>query len=129
MKYLLLLLVIPALSASECGKKKEKAVTDNETNQVVDSTTLPVCLQQLIDNAKKEDPPNLPEQVDVYLYKGNKVYLVTAPCCDFFNLVYDDSCKTICAPSGGITGRGDGRCPDFDSVAKLVKQIWKKPSK
>ena len=129
MKYLLLLLIIPAISGSECGKKKDKAKADTETEQLIDSTALPACVQQLIDDAKKEDPPNLPEQVDEYLYKGKKIYLVTAPCCDFFNMVYDDSCKNICAPTGGITGRGDGRCPDFDSVAKLVKQIWKKPSK
>ena len=98
MKYLLILLVFPFLSASECGKKKEI-------------------------------PPNPPLQVDEYLYNGKKVFLFTAPCCDFFNMVYDDSCKAVCAPSGGITGKGDGKCEDFATTAKFVKSIWKNAEK
>ena len=123
MKYLLLLFAIPFLSASECGNKKEKEAVAGES----DTTALPACVQKLIDDAKKEDPPMPPVQVDEYLYKGKKVYLFTAQCCDFYNMVYDDSCKNLCAPSGGFTGRGDGKCPDFDSTAKLVRTIWKNP--
>jgi hypothetical protein len=121
MKYMLLLFATPFLSASECGSKKKEAVSGNIHNNV-----LPACVQKLIDDAQKEDPPMPPVQVDEYLYKGKKVYLFTAQCCDFYNMVYDDSCKNICAPSGGFTGRGDGKCPDFDSTAKLVRTIWKK---
>ena len=123
MKYLLLLLVIPFLSASDCGSKKEKKAVDSKT----DTTVLPACVQKMIDDAKKEEPPMPPVQVDEYSYKGKKVYLFTSQCCDFYNLVYDDSCKNLCAPNGGFTGRGDGKCPDFDSTAKRVRTIWKNP--
>ena len=67
-------------------------------------------------------------QIDEYRYNGNKVYLVTAPCCDQFNTVYDEQCNAICAPSGGITGNGDGKCPDFSVTATHVKLVWKKPT-
>jgi hypothetical protein len=123
MKILLLLIAIPFLSASDCGTKKEKTTTDN----LIPSDSIPACVQRIIDDSKKEDPPMPPVQVDEYLYKGKKVYLFTAQCCDFYNMVYDDSCRNICAPTGGITGKGDGKCPDFDSTAKLVKNIWKNP--
>lgn len=129
MKYLLFLLMVPFLSAGECGKKKEKVKAEAPEQKAIDSTVLPACVQQIIDNAGKEDPPNLPQQIDEYVYKGKKVYYVTAPCCDFFNMVYDDSCKVICAPSGGITGKGDGRCIDFDADARQIRTLWKKPAK
>jgi len=32
----------------------------------------------------------------------------------------------LCAPSGGITGKGDGKCPDFNEKAGEGKLIWKK---
>ena len=67
-------------------------------------------------------------QVDEYLYKDKKVYLAIAQCCDFFNLLYDENCKEICAPTGGFTGKGDGKCPDFEKEAKLIKTIWKEKS-
>ena len=125
MKYLLLLIALPFLSASECGKKK-----DNPTDVSPQETDIiPACVQKLIDDAGKETPPVIPTRVDEYTYKGKKVYLFTAPCCDFYNIAYDDSCKRICAPSGGFTGGGDGLCRDFDSTAKLVRTIWLKAEK
>ncbi len=126
MKYLLVLLVFPFLSASECGKKKKKKIEDNK-EAVKDS--IPVCLRKLIDIANKEIPPNAPVQIDEYSYNGKKVFLLTAQCCDQFNTLYDDSCKMICSPSGGITGRGDRTCDNFSKNASFVKLVWKNPVK
>jgi hypothetical protein len=126
MKYLLLLLIIPFFTAGKCGNPKNKTGKEN-TEQATDS--IPVCVQKLIDDGNKETPSNAPIQIDEYLYKGKKVFLFTAQCCDQFNMLYDDSCKTICAPSGGFTGRGDLRCIDFDSLSKHIKVIWRNPNK
>lgn len=123
MKYLLVLLIFPFISASECGSPKNKVV--NET--VADS--IPVCIRKMINERKKEASRDPSEQVDEYLYNGKTVFLVRAPCCDQWNRVYDDSCKIICAPSGGITGRGDGKCKDFSKTAIHVKVIWKNSKK
>lgn len=114
MKYWLLLFIIPFLSASECGKKKAKA------------DSLPACLQEMISKSTKEEPPTTPLRIDAYTYKDKTVYYVAADCCDFFNMVYDDSCNMICAPDGGITGKGDGQCADFFEEAKLIKTVWEK---
>lgn len=123
MKYLLVLLVFPFLSASECGKKTNKTATEITTDSI------PVCVQKIIDERNKEIPPNPPVQIDEYLYNGKTVFLFTAQCCDFYNTLYDDSCKMICSPTGGITGKGDGKCADFLKMAKHVKLIWKNPAK
>ena len=84
---------------------------------------MPDCIQKMTEG----DPAsNLPIQIDEYEYMGKKVYLVTADCCDQFNTVYDENCNAICSPSGGLEGKGDRKCPDFDSTARHVKKIWQK---
>lgn len=126
MKFLFAFLLVPFLSVSKCGHKKH-STESRDTTAVNDS--IPACVQKLIDEGNKERPPNAPLQVDEYIYKNKKVFLFTAQCCDQFNMLYDDSCKAICAPSGGFTGRGDMKCGDFDSTAKHIKLIWKNPIK
>jgi hypothetical protein len=125
MKYILIVLMFPFLSASECGKHKkgtaeQQVGKEAVAEQVKDS--IPVCIRDMIRGDKKEERP---VQADEYLYKGKKVYLFTYGCCDNYNMLYDDSCKNICAASGGFSGKGDGKCPDFSTTAKYIKQIWK----
>lgn len=127
MKYLLALLICPFLSASECANHKKQVVTTKENSEQV-KDSIPACVQRMIDSGRKEIP-DAPVQVDEYIFKGKKTFLFTAQCCDQFNMLYDDSCKAICAPSGGFTGRGDLRCTDFDSLAKHIKIVWKNSSK
>jgi hypothetical protein len=88
---------------------------------------IPSCVQARIDEIKKEARWNPPAEVNEYLYKGKKVYLFTADCCDQFISLVDASCKTLCAPSGGITGGGDGKCPEFYDEAKHLRLVWKDP--
>lgn len=123
MKYFLILMVFPFLSASECGKKKNKTDAANQQNERTDS--IPACVRQIIDEATNEEPSNAPVRVDEYLYNEKTVYLVTAHCCDQYNMLYDTLCQPLCAPSGGFTGRGDGKCADFSNTAKHIKLIWK----
>lgn len=109
MKYLLVLLMLPFLSASDCNPD-----------------SLPPCIKRIVADARKNEPAGTPEKIDEYLYKGERVFLFTAPCCDQYNTVYDMKCNPVCAPSGGITGKGDGKCPDFGTEAKFVRTVWKK---
>jgi hypothetical protein len=109
MKYLLAMLMIPFLSASDCNADK-----------------LPACVKRIVADAEKHESPDAPEKIDEYLYKGERVFLFTAPCCDQYNTVYDMKCNPVCAPSGGITGKGDGKCTDFAAEAQYVRTIWKK---
>jgi hypothetical protein len=111
MKYLLLILS-PLLLAGDCNKKA------NETSS---------CIQQKIDVIKAAPKWNPPAEVNEYTYKGKHVYLFSADCCDQYNELVDENCKYICAPSGGITGKGDGKCPDFSSNSQFVKLVWKDP--
>ncbi|MGE5520319.1 MAG: DUF6970 domain-containing protein [Candidatus Dadabacteria bacterium] len=87
--------------------------------------TVPPCIEQKINTIKAQPKWNPPAQVDEYMYKGQIVYLFSGNCCDQYNELYDASCTYLCAPSGGITGKGDGKCTDFSTAATLVRTIWK----
>ncbi|OON71193.1 hypothetical protein B0919_03025 [Hymenobacter sp. CRA2] len=59
-----------------------------------------------------------------YQYRGQTVYYETAGCCDQFTTLYDAKGNVLCAPDGGLTGRGDGKCPDFDKNRTAEKLVW-----
>jgi hypothetical protein len=84
----------------------------------------PDCIDQRIEQIKAQPKWNPPAEVNQYNYKGKNVYLFSSNCCDQYNELYDANCNYICAPSGGITGKGDGQCADFSS-ATLVRLVWK----
>ena len=88
---------------------------------------VPTCIKNKIDSFKLKEAHEKPQRVLEYVYKGNKVYLVVMPCCDFFNEVYDDKCNYLGAPDGGFTGKGDGKIPDFFEEAKSEKLVWGTP--
>ena len=85
---------------------------------------MPSCLATKIDSIKKQPNANPPKSVIQYSYKGAPVYYVTAGCCDQFNEVYDANCKSLGAPDGGITGKGDGKLTDFFAMATNKKVVW-----
>jgi hypothetical protein len=82
-------------------------------------------VQQKISEIKAQPKWNPPAEINEYEYNGQRVFLVTADCCDQFITLIDDKCNYICAPSGGITGNGDGKCKDFLRKAKHIRRVWK----
>jgi hypothetical protein len=111
MKYLLIILS-PFLLAGDCNKK---------------ANNIPSCIQQKIEQVKALPKWNPPAEVNEYIYQGKHVYLFSADCCDQYNELFDENCNYICAPSGGITGKGDMKCTDFSTASEFVKLIWKDP--
>jgi hypothetical protein len=122
-------LIFIAFSLSlACNRKRASSNTIGSNKSATSTTpdsTIPACIQQKIDSIKKEEKWNPPAQVDEYEYRGRKVYLVSAPCCDFYTTAIDANCNYVCAPSGGITGKGDRKCIDFNEKAKFIRAIWK----
>jgi hypothetical protein len=86
---------------------------------------VPACVQQKISEIKAQPKWNPPAEINEYEYNGQRVFLVTADCCDQFITLIDDKCNAVCAPSGGITGGGDGKCRDFFQKAKHIRRVWK----
>ena len=127
MKTILLFLVFTVFAGETCDKKKKPDKTQDETTIVTPpaEALIPTCIQAKIDSIKKLPKYNPPAEVNEYSYKDKRVFLFSSDCCDNFNLLFDENCKYVCAPTGGITGKGDMSCTDFTEKAKLVKLIWK----
>jgi hypothetical protein len=92
-----------------------------------DTTARPPWLKARIAEVLAERKRNPITRILRYDYEGRKVYYISAPCCDQFSNVYDTRGKLICQPDGGITGKGDGKCPDFDKRKTNEKLVWQDP--
>ncbi len=122
---LLALIPLVALALTACPKEDD---TGNETDDTSDTS----------DSDDSTDPDampceaafgegHVPERIDAYTWDGRTVYLANFGCCDQYEELYDaTTCELLCAPSGGITGEGDGRCPDFYDEATRESTVWPK---
>lgn len=73
-----------------------------------------------------------PEPLRRHVLKGKIYYLALAPCCDQHDYLYNDQGEYICAPTGGLSGMGDGKCPGLrqalrGSTGELVPNPFYKP--
>ena len=88
----------------------------------------PACIERIIQAIKRADVQNFPSQVWRWEDATKIYYYITADCCDQFSALYDLECRLICAPDGGLTGGGDGRCPTFGKDLKKTL-VWQDPRK
>ena len=73
----------------------------------------PKCIENKIEEVLNKEVSNPPTQVWKWEVDGETFYYITSDCCDQFNNLYSENCDIVCAPDGGLTGQGDGKCPDF----------------
>ncbi|MDO5653558.1 MAG: hypothetical protein Q4G39_05585 [Brachymonas sp.] len=95
--------------------------------KVATSEPVPTWLQTRIASyAAHKTPPVV--AVHAWNYQGQTVYETLAGCCDRFNELFDAQGEYLCAPSGGFTGMGDGKCPDAAQARRAqestVRRIW-----
>lgn len=84
----------------------------------------PLWLTNLIRKQKEHPAANPPAKIYQYRYQRQPVYYLTSRCCDQPGQLYDNQGQLICEPDGGITGQGDGRCPDFFVNRTDETLIW-----
>lgn len=87
----------------------------------------PKWVDRMIHQFESEPVGNPPQSIWRYEYQGQIVYYVPPQCCDQFSSLYDAGGDVICAPDGGLTGSGDGRCKDFISQRTAETLIWEDP--
>jgi hypothetical protein len=122
----IIFLFIMGITACSSPKQMNNGSQQQEMNQSDSSgEKLPACIQKMISRFMEEEKQNPPRSIYRYTYQGKRVYYVTPPCCDFFSELYNSDCVLIAQPDGGITGKGDGRAPDFYETRTNEKLIWK----
>ena len=91
------------------------------------SAGLPSRLDRILGDLESQPPANPPMTITRYEYRGQVVYYQTPGCCDIFGNLYNERGELIALPDGGITGRGDGRLPDFlvwrDAREQRVEEV------
>jgi hypothetical protein len=87
----------------------------------------PAWVQDLITQFESQPVANPPLSLWRYQYQGRTVYYVPSRCCDIWSDLYDADGSIICHPDGGITGLGDGQCPDFFTGRTDGVLIWEDP--
>ena len=93
--------------------------TDGGSNEI----DAPPCIIEIIQSIKNDVLRNPPAQVWKWEAGDDIYYYITSDCCDQYNNLLNESCEIVCAPDGGITGNGDGNCPDFNSAIEKTL-IW-----
>lgn len=92
-----------------------------------DTTARPQWLKVRIAAVLAERKRNPLTRILRYQYGGQTVYYISAACCDQYSQVFDTKGLLICQPEGGITGKGDGKCGDFDKTKTNEKLVWQDP--
>jgi hypothetical protein len=109
------------LLAFQCGKKEAASP----------AATCPGSAQALatkIAQLQAKPKGNPAYTIWAYSWNGQRVYLASdQTCCDQFVTLYDECFNVLCAPSGGLTGKGDGRCPDFHQQTTDQQLVWRDP--
>lgn len=112
MKNVLKLLAVLSLLAASC-----------ERDDI--SADAPACIKNKIADILAESVRNPPASVWQYELDDAIVYYIPAYCCDFPSVLLTSDCEVVCAPDGGFSGAGDGKCPDFFDRRKNGNLIWK----
>jgi hypothetical protein len=80
--------------------------------------------------AKGSDSNGKIISVYTYNFKNAKVYLVNYEihCCDYFtSQLFSENGNSLCYPYGGVGGKGDQKCLEFDLGKSNEKLYWVKP--
>jgi hypothetical protein len=106
--------VVPILVAS-CGITCRAPLPDAS----------PEWLVGLVERLEREPVANPPATIVQYRYQGATVYYLPPRCCDVESALYNAAGDLVCSPDGGLTGRGDGKCPDFFTEARVERVVWR----
>jgi hypothetical protein len=90
-----------------------------------ENASLPQCIALKIQQIKQEPKRNPPAEIWQYCFQERTVYYIPPFCCDQYSVLLDEDCRVICAPDGGLSGKGDGGCPDFFSRRTNGILIWR----
>ncbi len=87
-------------------------------------TANPAWVDQLSKQFESDPVGNPAQSIWRYEYNGQEVYYIPAQCCDMYSTLYDAVGNVLCAPDGGFTGKGDGKCSDFFDQRTKEQLVW-----
>lgn len=122
MRYLMIFLLI--LLVIGCSDDKKLLESGDGTGGAPGQAD---WLNELIALLESEPVRNPPALIARYSYEEETVYWVPSYCCDEMSTLYSSEGEIICSPGGGLSGDGDGVCPDFFDLRSDEEIIWEDP--
>jgi hypothetical protein len=107
--------------APPIGSDRAAATPSNR----VEAAGLPDWLRIRLADYDAQPGPAAPRAVYEVRYGDGVAYYVKAGCCDQFDPLVDARGVLICHPSGGFTGRGDGKCPGALPAESARREVWR----
>ena len=89
--------------------------------------TPPPWLQTKILGFERGPASEAPREIWKITHHGKATYYFIQPCCDFENPLYDEQGVEICNPDGGLSGKGDGKCPEPRDRGTEAEFVWSHP--
>ncbi|UOQ53414.1 DUF6970 domain-containing protein [Hymenobacter cellulosivorans] len=127
MKSLLFLLSVwGCLGMVQC--QKETVAPESQATTDTAASCVDARAQPLIDALLQSPKGNPAGEVWRYTWEGRTVFLVKPTHPDGYTKVYDlndNQLRYVGAPSGGISGKGDGKCANFTAQATAGCQLWR----
>lgn len=88
----------------------------------------PDWLRTRIGEYEKRPAHEVPSAIWRIRHQGAPAFFVVSPCCDQFDPLLDAKGEVLCNPSGGFTGRGDGKCPLPMDEGTEAELLWAHPA-
>ncbi len=86
---------------------------------------LPDWLRIRLADYDAQPGPAAPRAVFEVRHGDGVAYYVQAGCCDQLDPLVDARGVLVCYPTGGFTGRGDGKCPDALPPIAQRREVWR----
>ena len=86
---------------------------------------LPDWLRIRLADYDAQPGPAAPRAVFEVRYGDGVAYYVQAGCCDQLDPLIDARGVLVCYPTGGFTGRGDGKCPGALPQVTERREVWR----
>ncbi len=86
---------------------------------------LPQHIADMIEQYESS-PGTAPNEIWRYRFEGRTVYYVPPMPYDIPGKLVSEDGDFICSPDGGLTGRGDGKCPTFFEERSDGRIVWRK---
>jgi hypothetical protein len=137
LRSLLGLLALSASLVAGCASRVEKgaaaplAPPDNSDRASATPSAraevagLPDWLRIRLADYDAQPGPAAPRTVYQVRYGDGVAYYVKAGCCDQLDPLVDARGVLVCYPSGGFTGRGDGKCLGALPPASEWREVWR----
>ena len=135
-RFLLLLPVLVAMLAG-CASRIEKGeaaplappdgsdrASSSPSNRV-EVAGLPQWLRIRLADYDAQTSPSAPRAVFQVAYGNGVSYYTLAGCCDQLDPLVDANGVLLCYPTGGYTGRGDGKCLGALPPAAQRREVWR----